>query len=177
MRLEPDDFLYYPDDCVVEEPMRYEPGGYHPIIIGNILRSPGGTSSYRIIHKLGHGAYATVWLAENTDSTPKYVAVKVSAADGLSSSEADHLRSVSSTYVTPVFDSFSLEGPNGLHHVLVTEVLLPLADFLTIPHTLGTRRKLIWELVKAVEDLHAVGLAHGGTEIDFDLYEEMSTRQ
>ncbi|KAF5323795.1 hypothetical protein D9619_012945 [Psilocybe cf. subviscida] len=155
------DFVYSPDHRKTEEPTRYEPGGYHPTIIGNTLRSPTGTASYRIIHKLGHGAFSTVWLAENSAAKPKYVALKISTSDGLSSCEADHLRSVSSPYVVPVFDSFSLEGPNGLHRIIVTEVLLPLVDFLTLRHTLGARRKIIWELVKAVEDLHAVGLAHG----------------
>lgn len=161
-----ENFLYRPDEWKTEELTRYEPGGYHPIIIGNILRSPSGTVSYRIINKLGHGAFSTVWLAESSAANSKYVAVKVSTADGMSGSEADHLRSVSSPYVVPIFDSFSLEGPNGVHNVLVTEVLLPLADFLTLPHTHATRRKVIWEVVKAVEHMHAAGLAHGGMVID-----------
>ncbi|KAF5323707.1 hypothetical protein D9619_012935 [Psilocybe cf. subviscida] len=157
--------LFYPDVWDEEDPTRYKPGGYHPIVLGDILYSPFGTSSYRIFQKLGSGSFSTVWLAENTSSQPKYVAVKVTTADGMSSGEADDLRSISSPYIVPVVDSFSLEGPNGLHHVLVIEVLVPVFEFLKLPHNLGTRRRIIWELVKAVEDVHAAGLVHGDLHV------------
>lgn len=159
--------VFYPDYWDGEDPMRYEPGGYHPIIIGDVLRSSSGTSSYRVIQKLGHGSFSTVWLAENLASEPKYVAVKVSTADGMSIKEADHLQSVSSPYIVPIYDSFSIEGPNGTHHVVVTEVVVPLRDFLMVQHSLETRKRIIWEIVKAVGDLHAAGLVHGGMESYF----------
>ena len=50
-------------------------GGYHPIEIGDELRH----GRYRIIHRLGHGGYATVWLALNLHYS-RYVAVKIAAA-------------------------------------------------------------------------------------------------
>jgi serine/threonine-protein kinase SRPK3 len=43
-----------------EEPLdRYEPGGYHPVNIGDTL--DGGR--YTVMLKLGWGQYSTVWLA------------------------------------------------------------------------------------------------------------------
>ena len=60
----------------------YVTGGYHPIEIGDELHH----GRYRIIHRLGHGGYATVWLALNQHySLPnaprsRYVAVKITAA-------------------------------------------------------------------------------------------------
>ena len=49
--------------CEVDaEPLeRYRKGGYHPTHLGDHFKD----GRYRIIHKLGWGAYATVWLAED----------------------------------------------------------------------------------------------------------------
>lgn len=55
----------------------YRPGGYHPIHLQDVLNN----GQYRVIHKLGHGGYSTVWLCrgQHTD-TPSYVAVKILVA-------------------------------------------------------------------------------------------------
>lgn len=39
----------------------YHPGGYHPVHLGDLFH--GG--QYRVIRKLGNGAYSTVWLASD----------------------------------------------------------------------------------------------------------------
>ncbi|KAF5309033.1 hypothetical protein D9619_013592 [Psilocybe cf. subviscida] len=160
-----DDFVYTPDSLTVyvEELYRYTPGGYHPVILGDVMNPPSGATSYRILHKLGHGTFSTVWLADHnrSDTTPTYVAMKVSTADGVSSNEADLLRSVPSSHIAPVFDSFELAGPNGQHHVIVTEVLLSFVDFPSVPRPARTTKRFIWEIVKAVEQLHKAGLIHG----------------
>jgi serine/threonine-protein kinase SRPK3 len=59
----------------VESLEKYKPGGYHPIMIGDILHS-----RYRIVDKLGFGGYSTVWLARDA-CLERYVAVKVGVAD------------------------------------------------------------------------------------------------
>jgi serine/threonine-protein kinase SRPK3 len=127
-----DDFVYTPDELAVnvEDLLRYKIGGYHPVILGDVIRSPTD-ASYRILHKLGHGTFSTVWLADHdrSDITPTYVAMKISTADGESANEANLLRSVPSRYIIPVVDAFELAGPNGRHHVIVTEVLLPFVSF------------------------------------------------
>ncbi|KAB8202502.1 hypothetical protein BDV34DRAFT_228309 [Aspergillus parasiticus] len=58
-------FEYQPIEGV-ERLERYRPGGYHPIHIGDVLKG-----RYRVVHKLGHGAYSTIWLSrdEHTSST------------------------------------------------------------------------------------------------------------
>ena len=55
--------LYWDVDDNVEDIHRYTVGGFHPVRLGDVVSS-SSTSQYRILHKLGRGAFATVWLAE-----------------------------------------------------------------------------------------------------------------
>ena len=66
----------YESEYDVEELEMYEIGGYHPIHIGDELH--GGR--YRIVHKLGYGSYATVWLVRDQVKN-RYAALKIAAAD------------------------------------------------------------------------------------------------
>lgn len=51
---------YYNHIMQVEEPIcLYRPGGYHPVALGDQLQD----GRYTIRHKLGFGAFSTVWLA------------------------------------------------------------------------------------------------------------------
>lgn len=52
----------------------YQPGGYHPVMIGDVLHK-----RYQIVDKLGYGGYSTVWLAHDTNFK-QYVALKVGIA-------------------------------------------------------------------------------------------------
>ena len=59
----------------VEDITRYRPGGYHPVQLGDcfstLLTDSASSlsllpaSRYRVLHKLGHGSYATIWLARD----------------------------------------------------------------------------------------------------------------
>ena len=40
----------------------YRPGGLHPINLGDTFKD----GQYRVIRKLGHGSFSTVWLARDT---------------------------------------------------------------------------------------------------------------
>ena len=46
----------------IEDIHRYTTGGFHPICLGDVL--PSTKAQYRVLHKLGRGAFSTVWLAE-----------------------------------------------------------------------------------------------------------------
>lgn len=42
----------------------YQPGGYHPVAIGDSFKD----GRYEVYHKLGHGYHSTVWLARDKSS-------------------------------------------------------------------------------------------------------------
>ncbi len=54
--------LHWDADDDVEDIQRYTTGGFHPIRLGDVVSST--KSQYRILHKLGRGAFSTVWLAQ-----------------------------------------------------------------------------------------------------------------
>ncbi|KAI1289092.1 serine/threonine-protein kinase SRPK3 [Xylaria venustula] len=121
----------------------YRPGGFHPVILGDILHG-----RYRIIRKLGYGSFATVWLAEDVartgiSSQKKYVALKIHAAKVDVSNELSiqhrlatgASKDTGSNFVLLASDSFTLKGPNGQHHCFVTEPMGPsVSDVLYAPH-------------------------------------------
>lgn len=59
MVLTPRDFYFAGPE--VEGPQRYQLGGYHPVHLGDLYSN----DRYKVIHKLGFGTYATVWLARD----------------------------------------------------------------------------------------------------------------
>lgn len=58
------------DGC--EDLGRYREGGFHPVIIGDRFAE----DRYEVVHKLGSGGWATVWLAKDSKHD-RYVALKI----------------------------------------------------------------------------------------------------
>jgi serine/threonine-protein kinase SRPK3 len=159
----------------LEDPTNYQPGGYHPVEIGDELHN----GRYRIIHRLGHGAYSTVWLAVNQHygnaSLPKaprarYVAVKIATAN-ITNDEHTILRGLqsrpASSFIVSMLDAFEITGANGSHRCIVTELLGPSIaavkmsgpdDWWRIPVPVG--RRLALQAAKAVAFLHSRGIVH-----------------
>lgn len=104
----------------VEKLEEYQPGGYHPVMVGDVLHD-----RYHIVDKLGFGGYSTVWLARGT-RLQRYVAVMINTANCLPR-ETKVLKALSaplplSSPVHPrrglipvVLDEFKVRGPNGEH--------------------------------------------------------------
>lgn len=155
---------------------KYEPGGYHPIMIGDTLQE-----RYQIVDKLGFGGYSTVWLARDL-RLKQYVAVKVGIADG---SDRDSLRrelkvlqalstSPSSPYVQQhrgcslfplILDEFAIHGPNGAHPCYTTvpaRCNLRDVSYSRLFH-LDVARALAGGLAHAVAYTHSKGYVHGGS--------------
>ncbi|KAI1281383.1 kinase-like domain-containing protein [Xylaria sp. FL0933] len=154
----------------VEYLEHYARGGYHPVHIDDSL-----LQRYRIVYKLGHGSFSTVWLALD-DQTSKYVAIKVGTADadireidilsklalaGTASPAADK-----ASMVLPAIDRFCIAGPNGTHPCFVTSpASCSIEDSKEACNwslfQLDVARSLCAQLAMAICFIHSEGYAHG----------------
>ncbi|KAF7923038.1 uncharacterized protein EAE98_007743 [Botrytis deweyae] len=151
----------------------YGKGGFHPIHLEDTFKH----DRYKVIHKLGHGGFATVWLARDT-KRERYVALKVLAARLSSTSkEVDMLRQMKSSpehdgrfYVMSLLDHFTHKGPNGDHLCLVSEVGGPsIRQFNSCPGEYkGSRRleasvarNVCLQAIQGLKYIHSTGVVHG----------------
>ncbi|PTB40681.1 hypothetical protein M441DRAFT_193625 [Trichoderma asperellum CBS 433.97] len=155
-----------------EQLSNYCPGGYHPIHLGDTL----GDGRYRILHKLGFGAFSTVWLALDEENK-RHVSVKVVVAE--QSHEHNRELKILQTikqkgdpahpghkHVSHLLNSFYQEGPNGRHLCIVLELLGPKISSVaeTRPnYRLDGRlaRRISSQLLVAVDYIRGCGVAHG----------------
>ncbi|KAJ5929302.1 hypothetical protein N7454_007150 [Penicillium verhagenii] len=136
------------------EPLgEYRPGGYHPVMVGDILQD-----RYHIVDKLGHGGYSTVWLARDTH-IQRYVAAKILEALSAPSSPVNPGRDL-----IPVFlDEFKVRGPNGEHTCYkMGPAQCNLREiFFSRLFSLEVARALCYGLAQAVAYTHSQGYVHG----------------
>lgn len=160
---EPSQLYRFPSLDDVEDVEKYRYGGLHPINLHAVLNK-----KYEIVHKLGHGGFATIWLARVLNEE-RYVAIKVLIAKGpvqdlkflayLQNRGANHPSIVS------LQDAFELEGPNGRHQCLVFDSVGPsLSRFSANGHRLSSSmaRDTAQQIAEAVSYLHSAGIGHGG---------------
>ncbi|KAL8838478.1 MAG: hypothetical protein Q9176_005030 [Flavoplaca citrina] len=131
---------------------RYRKGGYHPTHLGDTFKD----GRYKVIHKLGWGGYATVWLARDFIQ-------EVRILEHLSQGPASH---PGKKHIIQLLDRFEHTGPNGTHPCLVFEPLGPnvlsKAELYTSNRLPG---KIAWEAsrqtTQALAYIHANGITHG----------------
>jgi len=158
----------YAPSSFTEDPDRYKPGGLHPLTIHDAVHH----ERYRIVHKLGSGSFATVWLAKDNQEN-RYVSLKVLTSDTpLETKELDVLHKIASAqvkhpgrqFVIQLLDDFIIEGPNGKHRCLVTEVagqrLSRKSD--AAMGSLKQARAVGRQIAQALGFLHTIEIAHGG---------------
>jgi serine/threonine protein kinase len=58
---------FFCDGTDVENLRSYKPGGFHPVHLGDTFSMCPGSDRprYRVLQKLGQGAFSTVWLAQD----------------------------------------------------------------------------------------------------------------
>lgn len=149
----------------------YEAGGHHPVQLGGVFDD----GRYRVIHKLGSGGHANVWLCRDLAApTPKYVALKILVAE-VSNEDCRELLCAEKLRSTVVADEpgpicaplrhFGTKGPNCSHLCFVYPVLGPRVSsgLLNSAEDLDrTLREVFHETVTALALLHALGICHGG---------------
>lgn len=156
-------FPSHPEDT--EDIENYEPGGFHPVHLGDVY-----DSRYRIVHKLFHGGFSTVWLARETLAR-RWVALKIVVARESATYEArsvieSHPGLADSPLFAVIQRRFWLEGPNGRHLCLVYPVLGP--DLSRLSNGIYTRlkpafaREVSLQAARALAYIHSKGWCHGG---------------
>lgn len=116
-----------------EDIQGYCPGGHHPVHLGDTLGS-----RYRVIHKLGHGGFANVWLCRDLMAkSPKYIALKILKAcfDGpvelsitrilKEKRDLDLLHYPGAKFICLPLKYLELESAAGFHHSFVYPVAGP----------------------------------------------------
>ncbi|KAI9820027.1 MAG: hypothetical protein M1827_006598 [Pycnora praestabilis] len=161
-----------------EEPVfRYKEGGLHPVHLGEVYND-----RYKILNKLGSGAFSTVWFAKDTTvKTRRYVALKFKTADEIAEATVTKSRDEKSEiiilkylkdqreswpgyqHILSLFDHFDIKGPNGTHHVLATEIVGPSISTVELPP--DVIRDMCYQLVEALSFLHQNGIAHGDLHV------------
>lgn len=157
----------------------FRPGGYFPINLQDELHN----GQYRVIHKLGHGGYATVWLCRDQHAdSPSYVAIKILIA-GKSETDScgelllaarltkekediDKVDKVSQHFCLPL-KHFMSQSPNGTHLCLVYPILGPSVQeaasiFDGEVNDIGILQEISRQTVTALATLHSCGICHGG---------------
>ncbi|KAG5638861.1 hypothetical protein H0H81_009414 [Sphagnurus paluster] len=139
-----------------------------------------GKKMYRIVHELGVGSYSTVWPAKDLEKD-RFVALKlIIASASLETPETCILRHLAASnsshpgrcYVANLLEDFKIQGPNGTHRCLVTEVgpslskikLEPSGNKLPVP----IAKRVASQCTQALAFIHSSGVARGGCRyVDF----------
>lgn len=157
-----------------EEPVKnYRPGGYHPVRLGDHVDH----GRYKILHKLGWGAFSTVWAAKDKESG-KNVAVKIlqAAASGKETGELRLLRFLREQqrdhpgygHIANLQHDFREKGPNGIHQCLVLDLTGPSIQDFVAKHTEKGRLpgrsavSVARQTLQAISRLHQQEIGHGG---------------
>ncbi|KAF2420196.1 kinase-like protein [Tothia fuscella] len=145
--------------CDVDaEPLEgYRRGGYHPILLGDLLKD----GRYRIVHKLGWGGYSTVWISVS-EQGERNREFKVLRAIASMRSEHPGYR-----HLVQMLDHFQLLGPNGTHSCVVLEVLGSSVPDLLDARFRGERlpgkfaRDIAKQALLGLDYLHQQKIGHG----------------
>ncbi|KAF8184557.1 kinase-like domain-containing protein [Mycena galopus ATCC 62051] len=146
-----------------EATSEYRLGGLCPVRLGAVLGSP---PRYRIIAKLGYGACSTVWLSHDRIDK-RNVALKIVAARMTSTSnELTVLQRLKTPdteepRVIQLLDAFTQRSPNGLHQVLVTELVYPFDLFRSWTFKPVITREALRQTIEGLVSIHSRGIAHG----------------
>jgi serine/threonine-protein kinase SRPK3 len=153
---------------------RYTAEGYYPVRIGD----PFFSSRCYIVHKLGHGASSTIWLARD-EHLIKYVAIKfaVSELDGPFESIIFRIMQDGKSLLTPeILDEFEVEGPEiqGIgrrHHCLVTtparmNIVEARGESFNKLFQPLVARAIAAQLIYAAAFLYTQGIVHAGRGLE-----------
>ncbi|KAI8964297.1 kinase-like domain-containing protein [Daldinia sp. FL1419] len=153
----------------IEDVEWYRPGGFYPLDVGEII-----IDRFKVVHKLGNGGIATVWFCWDLQEE-KWIALKINSASH-SSDNCGDLRAIrlikdrsqetdelDENHIMMASQTFFIKSPNGQHLCSVLPVAGP--SFPAWEDKIGedfdTRKKIGYQLTKALSFLHSKGICHG----------------
>ncbi|KAJ7618410.1 kinase-like domain-containing protein [Roridomyces roridus] len=173
----------------LESLSRYHAGGLHPVHYTERYND----GQYRILNKLGFGSSSHVWLAEDTTTKPlsrplalKFIEAKANERT-LEIEIHKYLTSLAdepgSKHIIPLLNTFQVEGPNGVHNVIVSDAVafIPaLCKRKTIEDL--DEIEIVRQTIQGVSFLHAHGVVHrdlhcGNIGIEIPLFRTAGIRQ
>ncbi|KAI7775302.1 kinase-like protein [Diaporthe eres] len=164
-RLSPNSSIEYHWIDGVERLELYEPGGYHPVVVNDLLHN-----RYRRVDKLGFGGYSTIWLARD-ETQSRYVAVKIwISSPSLSRRELEVLKvlngsgpSSQAAAVPTILDAFNVRGRNGTHpcYTVTPAQGNPREASFSRLFSVEVARALAEKLATAVAFVHSRGVVYG----------------
>lgn len=173
------------DPLDIEDLEDYRTGGHFPADLGQIIleKSKGKEGCFEIVHKLGHGPHATVWLCLNVDKH-EWNAVKIFKARYSGQAEMAFKKffdgetkpaEAASEYIqAPLWVGFE-RSENGHHTCYVLPLLGPtIVQFdRAAPDLQG---KLVQQVAQGLRYLHNRGIVHGGIRPSNILWRLQETR-
>ncbi|KAK1764229.1 Serine/threonine-protein kinase [Phialemonium atrogriseum] len=160
------------DDWEGEDIDRYFPGGLHPVALGDFLDADG---RFKVVHKLGNGGFATVWLCRDTREN-KWRALKILEAE-LSRedcaemkflqllTEAGALEEAAANHIVLPLEHFYITGPNGRHLAfvlpLMSEPVSGVWSVESIDQDVPLMKDICYQAAEGLAFLHSRGICHG----------------
>eukprot|EP01060_Flectonema_neradi_P022326 TRINITY_DN3058_c1_g1_i1.p1 TRINITY_DN3058_c1_g1~~TRINITY_DN3058_c1_g1_i1.p1 ORF type:complete len:773 (+),score=144.33 TRINITY_DN3058_c1_g1_i1:1366-3684(+) len=161
-----------------EDEHEYRIGGYHRVEVGDTYNE-----HYQITKKLGWGNFSTVWLAHDTRTASKSVALKIGKGSEMHKEmcnmEVDALRRVNTHFndcdspmlrsfakrVVRMNDYFIIDGPHGEHPTMAIEPVGPdILKLLTAHEFVGVApcivKAFIKDMLEGLAFIHSMGLIH-----------------
>ncbi|EMT67955.1 hypothetical protein ACKRZS_002868 [Fusarium odoratissimum] len=138
----------------------YPKGSCYPISISDII-----VERYRIIHKLGHSAFSTVWVAQDMTKN-RDVALKIlmlGSPDDRDCQMQSEIISIAKdlTYLLLYHRTFLLPSPHGQHRVFVFPPKGPnLRNYPPRKAPIATSMLFAVQLLKALKALHEAEIVH-----------------
>ena len=131
----------------------------------------GTDGRFRVIHKVGSGGMATVWLCRDQD-TKKYVGLKIVIADKSHEDSRKlrlvnrgiHFRELVGDSIAIPREHFWHHGPNGKHLCLIFPILGPRVTALwsRFENPADVSRDIVLQVTRGLNFLHKNGIYHGG---------------
>lgn len=143
----------------------YGPGGFHPTLRGDLFDN----GRYRVVRRLGSGAFATVWVAQDLHNDGIEVALKITQANStrMANDEIAMLPLIRHPNVIELLANFTFQGIFGTHVALVYPLLGRdvRADAVGARKGVNAARDVARGVLRALVEINKHGIIHADIKV------------